>query len=75
MTLISNISVHFLYFSSQKTSDSPVEPPPSVTPAPVASTTTPDSPPAVSSSQTGRVFASPLARKLAKEKGVDLPVS
>ncbi|XP_046863745.1 dihydrolipoyllysine-residue acetyltransferase component of pyruvate dehydrogenase complex, mitochondrial-like [Xenia sp. Carnegie-2017] len=56
-----------------QTSDSPVEPPPSVTPAPVASTTTPDSPPAVSSSQTGRVFASPLARKLAKEKGVDLP--
>ena len=48
--------------------DTPPPPPPSP-PSP------PPSVPSESVPSTGRVFASPLARKLAQEKGIDLAVS
>ena len=45
---------------------------PAATPAPAASAPAPMPTPAASNDTGGRVFASPLARRLAKENGVDL---
>lgn len=51
-------------------------PPPAATPSPPPpSTTTPPPAPAAARGTAGRVFASPYARTLAAEQGVDLQVS
>ena len=68
---------HFFLQPAETVSDQP--PPPVAT---AASPTTPPPqpaipqapPPAMPPSPSGRVIASPLARKLAREKGIDLPV-
>ena len=57
--------------SASSTTAPPTTAPPSTATAQPAMPQTP--PPSMPPSPSGRVFASPLARKLAREKGIDLP--
>lgn len=70
----------FYSYFKQKPAEAAAPPPP---PPPAPSAPAPPPPPATSSplppppsvAQGGRVFASPLAKKIAQEKGIDLAVS